>query len=63
VTWIDRVCEVDPVESARMTEMDCDPVGVPGSLGCVGGDDELQPERVMKMAARMSVRRLERSSR
>ena len=58
------MCEVVPVESARMTEMDCNPVGVPGSLGCGGdGDDELQPERPMKIAAKMSVRRLERSRR
>ena len=55
------MCEVVPAESARTTEMDCDPVGVPGSLGGEGGDDELQPERLMKMAARMPVRRLERS--
>jgi hypothetical protein len=55
-----------PVESVRMTEMDCEPMGVPGSLGGEGGeggDDELQPERLMKMAARMRVRRLERSRR
>ena len=53
-------CERLPEESAVVTVMVWSPVGVPGFVTGLEGEDELQPENESKPAANKNVSRLAR---